>query len=475
MSNSNETLSNDPSSTGEPSTLNSEDLGSSIIQNTSSSLHETQTDNNSPVESSQTEESSEKINSDENKGKTEKEFKEEDANDSAPNPTEGESKQGQETPQISEKFGMYLMKKHPDLFKDESSIFAVAYLRKEIHSVVSIEDAVKILVFEHEGISFEKRNLNTTEIPGDGPDPGHTVERLLFAGTANENKVLELPSMGDKYLCLFLGSPYNPALPKDSIAWEAEERYEFLPKRCEREELFRCEISLFFPPRNAKEDSAPPLPIEQDPDKQLGADDLVRVVLTLQGGEFEETGSRLKMVWHENAEVVRALGKGIGVTFRLRKPHSFLQASTAAALSRKLSRSQSGGKGAPSTGGQQSFGIPKGSATTASASGDGSGALMETFSNSAGGGTDTPLSNRSDVGDGLFQELPDLPLRPRQPKGPKNPTTSYMFWSQENFSLLAEENPNLSFGELGKLLGQKWRSMTNDEKGKSLECICLCL
>ncbi|ORY85971.1 high mobility group box domain-containing protein [Leucosporidium creatinivorum] len=52
----------------------------------------------------------------------------------------------------------------------------------------------------------------------------------------------------------------------------------------------------------------------------------------------------------------------------------------------------------------------------------------------------------------------------KDPNAPKRPLSAYMFFSQENRATVKEENPEASFGDLGKLLGAKWKEMDDDEK-----------
>ncbi|CAO3695849.1 unnamed protein product [Rhizopus microsporus] len=57
--------------------------------------------------------------------------------------------------------------------------------------------------------------------------------------------------------------------------------------------------------------------------------------------------------------------------------------------------------------------------------------------------------------------------RTRQKKtttGPKRGLSAYMFFSQDNREVVKKENPNASFGEIGKLLGEKWKNMTDEQK-----------
>lgn len=47
---------------------------------------------------------------------------------------------------------------------------------------------------------------------------------------------------------------------------------------------------------------------------------------------------------------------------------------------------------------------------------------------------------------------------------PKGATTSYMFYVAANRATLKSEHPDLSFGELAKLLGEKWKTLSSEEK-----------
>ncbi|CDS03600.1 hypothetical protein LRAMOSA01002 [Lichtheimia ramosa] len=48
--------------------------------------------------------------------------------------------------------------------------------------------------------------------------------------------------------------------------------------------------------------------------------------------------------------------------------------------------------------------------------------------------------------------------------GPKRGLSAYMFFSQEMRPKVKEENPDASFGTLGKILGEKWKAMSDEEK-----------
>ncbi|KAH3682519.1 hypothetical protein WICPIJ_006510 [Wickerhamomyces pijperi] len=52
----------------------------------------------------------------------------------------------------------------------------------------------------------------------------------------------------------------------------------------------------------------------------------------------------------------------------------------------------------------------------------------------------------------------------KDPNAPKRSLSAYMFFANENRDLVREENPGISFGGVGKLLGEKWKALTADEK-----------
>ncbi|KAG1468245.1 hypothetical protein G6F56_003947 [Rhizopus delemar] len=61
----------------------------------------------------------------------------------------------------------------------------------------------------------------------------------------------------------------------------------------------------------------------------------------------------------------------------------------------------------------------------------------------------------------------DSERKPRGKKvvaGPKRGLSAYMYFSKEQRSVVKEENPGATFGKLGKLLGEKWKSLSEEEK-----------
>ncbi|KAH7882175.1 high mobility group box domain-containing protein [Phlebopus sp. FC_14] len=53
--------------------------------------------------------------------------------------------------------------------------------------------------------------------------------------------------------------------------------------------------------------------------------------------------------------------------------------------------------------------------------------------------------------------------------GPKRALSAYMFFSQDWRERIKAENPDAGFGEVGKLLGAKWKELDEDEKKPYIE------
>lgn len=52
----------------------------------------------------------------------------------------------------------------------------------------------------------------------------------------------------------------------------------------------------------------------------------------------------------------------------------------------------------------------------------------------------------------------------KDPDAPKRALSAYMFFANENRDIVRAENPGITFGQVGKLLGEKWKALTADEK-----------
>lgn len=53
----------------------------------------------------------------------------------------------------------------------------------------------------------------------------------------------------------------------------------------------------------------------------------------------------------------------------------------------------------------------------------------------------------------------------KDPNAPKRSLSAYMFFANENRDIVRAENPGIAFGEVGKLLGLKWKALSAEEKG----------
>jgi len=54
--------------------------------------------------------------------------------------------------------------------------------------------------------------------------------------------------------------------------------------------------------------------------------------------------------------------------------------------------------------------------------------------------------------------------RKKDPNAPKRGLSAYMFFANDNRDNVREENPGIKFGEVGKLLGERWKALTDKEK-----------
>lgn len=54
----------------------------------------------------------------------------------------------------------------------------------------------------------------------------------------------------------------------------------------------------------------------------------------------------------------------------------------------------------------------------------------------------------------------------KDPNAPKRALSSFMFFSKEIRSVIREKNPDASFGEIGKLVGDAFKKLSNEEKQK---------
>jgi len=52
----------------------------------------------------------------------------------------------------------------------------------------------------------------------------------------------------------------------------------------------------------------------------------------------------------------------------------------------------------------------------------------------------------------------------KDPNAPKNPKSSYMYFSSAKRDEIKAANPDATFGQIGKLLGEEWKKMSDDDK-----------
>ncbi|KAJ3325331.1 Non-histone chromosomal protein 6 [Boothiomyces sp. JEL0866] len=57
----------------------------------------------------------------------------------------------------------------------------------------------------------------------------------------------------------------------------------------------------------------------------------------------------------------------------------------------------------------------------------------------------------------------------KDPNAPKKGLSAFMIYSQENRARIKEENPNATFGEMGKLIGNAWKELSDEDKAEYLD------
>lgn len=53
----------------------------------------------------------------------------------------------------------------------------------------------------------------------------------------------------------------------------------------------------------------------------------------------------------------------------------------------------------------------------------------------------------------------------KDPNAPKRGLSAYMFFANEQREKVREENPGIKFGEVGKLLGERWKALSEKQRG----------
>ncbi|KAL4810289.1 high mobility group box domain-containing protein [Aspergillus unguis] len=54
--------------------------------------------------------------------------------------------------------------------------------------------------------------------------------------------------------------------------------------------------------------------------------------------------------------------------------------------------------------------------------------------------------------------------RKKDPNAPKRGLSAYMFFANDNRDKVREENPGISFGQVGKMLGEKWKALSDKDR-----------
>lgn len=52
----------------------------------------------------------------------------------------------------------------------------------------------------------------------------------------------------------------------------------------------------------------------------------------------------------------------------------------------------------------------------------------------------------------------------KDPNAPKRGLSAYMFFANDQRDKVREDNPGIKFGEVGKLLGEKWKALTDKQR-----------
>ncbi|KAK1987090.1 HMG box protein [Colletotrichum cereale] len=52
----------------------------------------------------------------------------------------------------------------------------------------------------------------------------------------------------------------------------------------------------------------------------------------------------------------------------------------------------------------------------------------------------------------------------KDPNAPKRGLSAYMFFANEQRENVREENPGISFGQVGKLLGERWKALNDKQR-----------
>jgi len=62
-----------------------------------------------------------------------------------------------------------------------------------------------------------------------------------------------------------------------------------------------------------------------------------------------------------------------------------------------------------------------------------------------------------------------MPRKPKDPKAPKKPLTAYLLFSNSVRAQSRTENPELKMTQIAKVIGQKWKALTDEERQKWMD------
>ncbi|RMJ20912.1 hypothetical protein PHISP_08216 [Aspergillus sp. HF37] len=52
----------------------------------------------------------------------------------------------------------------------------------------------------------------------------------------------------------------------------------------------------------------------------------------------------------------------------------------------------------------------------------------------------------------------------KDPNAPKRGLSAYMFFANDQREKVREDNPGISFGQVGKMLGEKWKNLADEDR-----------
>lgn len=59
---------------------------------------------------------------------------------------------------------------------------------------------------------------------------------------------------------------------------------------------------------------------------------------------------------------------------------------------------------------------------------------------------------------------PRVEKKKKDPNAPKRGLSAYMFFANEQRENVREENPGISFGQVGKVLGERWKALNDKQR-----------